>query len=112
MQKANMLAGQINEFIKFVLKNYENKNSYRSNTDKLYQVKLLIDEFQFQIIADELWRINQYSWEEKYTHLLVERFKKGFTVIDEYVKNNYNDLYILSARLYTLNNLSMAFSKR
>lgn len=110
MQKANMLAENINGFINYVHKRYENKNSYILNTDKLYQIKLLIEEFKFQIIADELQRINQFTWDEKYTHILVDRFRKGLNVIDEYVENNYNDLFIFSARLYTLNSLSLAFS--
>ncbi|MDQ0199808.1 hypothetical protein [Neobacillus ginsengisoli] len=113
MQKANMLVENINGFIKFVHKSHENsKNSFILNTDKVYQIKLLIEEFKFQIIADELMRINKFTWDEKYTYLLVDRFKKGLNIIDEYVENNYNDLFIFSARLYTLKNLSLSFSKK
>lgn len=97
MQKAILLAENIDAFIKFVDKKQENNPS-----DKIYQIKLLIKEFKFQILADELLRINQFSWDEKYTFYLVDRFKKGFDVIDEYVKRHYQDLYIFSARLYTL----------
>lgn len=112
MQKANLLAENINNFIKFVQKNHENQNNFRLNTDKLYQIKLLIEEFRFQILADELLRINQFSWDEKYTHYLVDSFRKGIDIIDEYVKNNYDDLYIFTARLSTLKDLSLSFSKK
>lgn len=110
MQKAIMLAENINDFIKYVQKSNENKNSFRFNPDKLLQVKLLVEEFRFQIIADELLRINQYSWDGKYTHYLVDCYKKGIDIIDEYVRNNYEDLYLLTARLYTLKDLGSIFS--
>ena len=111
MQKAIMLAENINDFIKYVHNSHENKNSFRFNIDKLYQIKLIIDEFKFQILADEILRINQFSWDEKYTYLLVDRFIEGLSIIDEYVKNNYSDLFLLTARLYTLKNLSLSFSR-
>lgn len=112
MQKANMLAENINSFIRFVHKNYQNKPVINKNRDKWYQIKLLIEEYQFQIISDELFRINQYSWDEKYTHLLVDRLKKGMDVLDEYIKNNYEVLYILTARMHTLRSLSESFTKK
>jgi len=106
MQKANMLAEHINDFIQYVQKSYKTKNSLYPDKDKIYQIKLWIEDFKFQIIADELLRINQYSWDEKYTYYLVDQFRKGISIIDEYVTNNYNDLFIFTARLYTLKNLS------
>lgn len=109
MEKALILAQNINDFIKFV-KSHKNKNTFRMDTGKLYQVQLIIEEFKFQIIADELKRINQFDWDGKYTHYLVDQFQQGFNIIDEYVKNNYNELFILSARLYTLKNLSTTFN--
>lgn len=111
MQKAIMLSEQINGFIKYVNKSHENKNNYRSNPDKVYQIKLLIKEYKFQILADELHRINQFDWDEKYSYYLVDRFNQGINIIDEFVKNNYHDLYIFTSRLYTLKNLSLSFSK-
>jgi hypothetical protein len=112
MQKAIMLSENIDGFIKYVYKNYESKNSFRFNLDKLYQIKLLIEEYKFQILADELWRINQFEWDGKYTFLLVDSFIKGINVIDEYVNNNSNELFLLEARLYTLKNLSLSFSRK
>jgi len=112
MEIAKMLAENIDGFVKFVYKHYQNKkNSLILNRDKLYQVKLLVEEFKFQILADELLRINRFIWNEEYTYLLVNRFRKGLSIIDEYVENNYDDLFILTARLHTLKSLSLSLSK-
>ncbi|MED4228296.1 hypothetical protein [Neobacillus cucumis] len=111
MQKAILLAENIHDFIKYVQKNHEHKNSFRFQPDKLYQVKLLIEEYKFQIIADELLRINQYSWDEKYTHYLVDHFSKGLEIINEYVQKNYEDLFLITSRLYILKDLSQTFTK-
>jgi hypothetical protein len=106
MRIARMLAENINGFVIFVHTNYENRHkSYVENPDKLYQLKLLIEEYKFQLIAEELTRINQFVWNEKYTNLLVGRFKKGMLVIEEYIDNNYNDLFLFTGRIYTLKNL-------
>ncbi len=106
MQKALLLAENIKGFIRYVEKH---KNSFMVDADKMYQVKLFINEYKFKIISDELHRINQFEWDGKYTYYLVDSLQKGLTTIDEYVQYNYNDLFILTARLYTLKNLSYSF---
>lgn len=111
MQKAIMLAENIHSFIKLVHKYHHDKNSFRVNPDKLYQIKLIIEDFKFQIIADELLRINQYDWNEKYTFYLVDQFNQGITIIAEYLKNNYDDLFLLSGRVYTLKSQSFSLRK-
>jgi hypothetical protein len=110
-QKAMMLSENIIGFIKYVQKRHEHKNSIRFHPDKLYQIKLFIEEYKFQILADELLRINQFDWDGKYTYYLVDQFKEGFNIIDEYVKNNYQDLFLLTARLHTLKDLSQSFTR-
>jgi len=113
MQKANMLAENIDGFIKFIQKNHEkSKINFIINPDKIFQIKLLSEEFKFQRIADELLRINRFAWDEKYTYLLVDKFIEGLNIIDEYVEINYIELYIFTARLYTLKNLCISFSKK
>jgi REP element-mobilizing transposase RayT len=111
MQKANLLADNIHEFIKFVEKNHEPENRFILNKDKSYQVKLYIEEYKFQLLADELKRINRFAWDEKYTYWLVNQFMTGINIIDEFVKNNDEDLFIFSARLYTIKNLCWSFSE-
>ncbi|MFD2443848.1 hypothetical protein ACFSO7_07605 [Bacillus sp. CGMCC 1.16607] len=111
MQKAILLAENIQAFIRFVYKNYEMKNDF-FDRDKLYQIKLLIEEYKFRLLADELLRINQFQWDGRYSYYLVDNLKQGLDIIDEYVKNNINDLFLLSARLYTLKNISLSFSRK
>ncbi|EKN67621.1 hypothetical protein BABA_12865 [Neobacillus bataviensis LMG 21833] len=111
MQKANMLAEQINDFIQYVKKSFNPRNSLYANKDKIYQIKLWVEEYKFQIIADELHRINQFSWDEKYTFYLVDQFRKGINIIEEYVSNNYNDLFLFTSRIYTLKNLIQLLKK-
>lgn len=110
MEKANLLARNILTFIKFVQTCHDKKNSSYTNTDKVYQIKLIIIEYKFRILAEELLRINRFTWDEKYTHYLVDQLQKGINVIDEYVQHNYHDLFIFTARLYTLKNLCLSFS--
>lgn len=64
MKIANMLADNIIVFIDFVYYKYENQNRFNSNKDKLYQLKLLVEEFQLQMLSDELLRINMHTWDE------------------------------------------------
>lgn len=111
MQKANLLAENINGLITYVQKSHINKNSNRFTPDKLFQIKLLIEEYKFQILADELIRINKFDWDEKYTYYLVDQFKEGLKIIEEYVKNSFDELFLLTSRLYTLKSLSESFSR-
>ncbi|WP_152966784.1 hypothetical protein [Sporosarcina globispora] len=110
MQKATLLAENIRDFLTFLNKNLE-RNIFYMDTDKLHQIKLIAEDFKFQILADELLRINRFVWDPKYTNYLVDRFEKGLIIIDEYVQRNNNSLFMVTGRLYTLKNLSSLFSK-
>lgn len=110
MQKATLLAENINDFLTFLNKNLE-KNIFYMDTGKLRQIKLIAEDFKFHILADELMRINRFVWDPKYTNYLVNQFLKGLIIIDEYVQRNYNSLFMVTGRLYTLKNLSSLFSK-
>ena len=110
-EKADMLAENMIGFIQYVQLSYQLNNSHLSNPDKLYRLKLLLQEFQFRIIADELLRINRFIFDEKYTAILVNRFRKGIQIIGEFIENNYNDLYIFTPRLYTLRSIGSSFSQ-
>jgi len=111
MIKANMLAENIKDFIEYVHKHYQENNVYLSNPDKLYRLKLIIEEFQLHIIADELLRINKFIYDEKYTSILVNSFREAINIIGEFIENNYNDLFIFIPRLHTLRSISCSFSK-
>lgn len=109
MEIANQLADNINGFIKFVYTNWHNESSIIVNRDKWYQITLFVEEYKLQMIADELERINRFCWNESYTTLLVDDLKKALAVLSEFVDRNYDDLFILTARLHTLKNLSFVF---
>ena len=110
MQKANLLADHIDAFIKYVDKCYRSHTVYW-NTDKWYQIKLWIEEYKMNMIVAELYRINRFSWDEKYTLYLVRQFQKGFKNIEEYVNHHYHDLFLITGRLHTLKNLCQFFIK-
>ncbi|MFS0782580.1 hypothetical protein [Bacillus sp. 1P06AnD] len=105
MKKAILLAENLKDFVAFIYTFQGKKLSSLLHMDKLVQVRLLAEEYQFQIIADELERINQFSWNGKYTHLLVEELQEGINVIAEYAERNYDDLFLFTARIDTLKKL-------
>lgn len=109
-EKANLLAENIRGFIQFVSRSYQQKNNYLSDPDKLYRLKLLVEEFHLQIIADELTRINKFIYDEKYTALLVNRFRKSIHIIGDYIEQNSDDLFIFTARLHTLRSINRSFT--
>ncbi len=102
MQKANLLAENMKGFADFVQECYDQKTGLVLNHDKLYQVKSWMEEYKFQSLADEILRINRFEWDEKYTLLLVDRFRKGFSIIEWFVENNPEDLFVLTARMHSL----------
>ncbi|MGN1402044.1 MAG: hypothetical protein ACI4XL_11120 [Bacillus sp. (in: firmicutes)] len=105
MAMANLLADNVDGFIQFVSHNLNNESVFVKDTNKIIQLSLLINEYKFQLVSDELHRINQFHWNEKYTHLLAEDLLRGVTVIDEFVERNNQELFIFSARLHTIKNL-------
>jgi hypothetical protein len=111
MQKSLMLSENVYGFISYIKKSFEEKNSNRFHPDKLLQVKLLVEEYKFKQLADELHRINQFEWDGKYSYILINEIESGLRVITEYVQNNYEDLFFLTARIYTLNQLCLSFTR-
>lgn len=110
MQIANLLADQVDNFIEFV-KGQEKKKSLVLNQDKWYQVRLFLEEFRFSLVADELHRINTFSWNESYTILLVNDILNGTAVIEEFAERNYDDLFLLTAKLFTIKELCRLLKK-
>lgn len=108
MQKANLLADNILQFVKLVNKSYQQNK--KSNLH--YQLMLMVEDFKFQSLANEIKRVNNVISEDNYTLLLVERFKKGMPVIEELVGRNYDELYIFTAKIYTLKNLCTLFNEK
>jgi len=108
-EKALLLGNQLREFVAFVHQSYRD-NTYMSDKDQLYRLKNLVDEYKFQLLAEEILRINQFSWEAKGTEILVGRVRKGITSIHNYIENNRNGLFIFSARVYTIKTACKSFT--
>jgi hypothetical protein len=105
MQKANLLADNILGFVDLVNKTYRlNKKS-----NLLYQLTLMVEDYKFQSTAHEIKRVNAVTSEEDYTLLLVERFKKGLPAIEEFIERNYDELYLFTAKIHTLKNITAIF---
>jgi hypothetical protein len=101
-QKARLLATNIKEFVDLVQNGNNQPFGQLANSEKLFRLKLIIEEFRIETIADELIRVNTHTWDEQASRILVDRFITAFHHIKEYVENNYNDLFFVSARIYTL----------
>lgn len=108
-EKAKLLAENLIGFMEFVEKSYQNKQ-YMTNPDMLFRLRNLVDEYRFQLHAEEILRINRYLWDEKATSTLIKRVRKGLNSIDEYIGNNMDELFIFSARLYTLQSICRSFT--
>lgn len=102
MEKAILLGENIKDFVEYVQKSYQEKNQHLSNLDKLFRLKLIVEEYKLHIISSELLRINRFEYDEKYTKLLVNDFRKAIDIIGEYIDQNQDDLFIFTARLYAL----------
>ncbi|WP_428908170.1 hypothetical protein [Niallia sp. Krafla_26] len=102
MDKANLLAQSIKGFVQYVQKSYLENNRNLSHPDKLYRLKLLVEEYKLLILSDELMRINRFVYEKDYTKILVDRIRKAIKEVGEYIDQNDNDLFIFTARLKAL----------
>lgn len=109
-EKAILLAENLLGFVQFVDLNYHNNRTYASDPDKLYRLKNLVDEYNFQTLAKEILRINRFSWVENETEVLVNRVRKGIDSVDEYIKNNLEGLFLFSPRVYTIKCLNDSFT--
>lgn len=109
-EKIILLAENLLGFVTFVQNSYIH-NTYMSDKEQLYRLKNLVDEYKLQLLAEELIRINRFSWEKEETEPLVERVNKGVNSINEYIKNNLDGLFIFSARVYTLKSNCEMFSR-
>ena len=110
MQMATLLADHVDSLIDFVRKT-EKKKSLTVKQDKWHQVRLFLEEFRFSLVADELHRINTFSWNESYTILLVNDIQKGMAVIEEFAERNYDSLFLLTAKIHTIKQLCRVFER-
>ncbi|MFE8699207.1 hypothetical protein ACFYKX_01085 [Cytobacillus sp. FJAT-54145] len=110
MEKANMVADNLHCLIQLVNDSYAKKSTIVENQDKLYRLRHLIEEFKFQILADELKRVNRFVWDEKVSYLLMGRIIDKINVIDEYIQSNYHDLFLFSPRVDIIKSVISTFN--
>lgn len=107
-EKAKLLSETLLSFNDLVIKQYQT-NNFLSDPDKLFRLKNLVEEYKLHLLGSEILRINQFSYEEKETDILVERVKKAVYNIDEYIENNLEGLFIFSAKLHSLKAICRMF---
>ncbi|KKK38528.1 hypothetical protein WQ57_07950 [Mesobacillus campisalis] len=100
--KAILTASHMKEFAEFVDYGYIAKPQLIPNREKHFRLKMLMEEFNFLGVANELLRLNQYVCEQRETKMLLDRFSHGLRHVAEYVSQNQEDLYLFSGRIYTL----------
>ncbi|WP_053363048.1 hypothetical protein [Bacillus sp. FJAT-27251] len=101
-QKTIMIASHMKEFAQFVHYSYTAKPHLMPNRDKHFRLKMLMEEFNFIGVANELLRLNQYVCEQRETKMLLDRFNYALRHIAEYISQNQEDLFLFSGRIYTL----------
>ena len=65
MQKAKLLTVNLQGLIDLVFRIHEQQSNIVVNQDILYRLKLLVEEFRLQILADELKRLTKFAGEER-----------------------------------------------
>jgi len=101
-QKLILLAIAIKEFVELVISSDNRGFDENSNSEKLFRLKLIVEEYRLGTIAEELLRVNTHTWDERASNILIDRFITAFQPISEYVENNQKDLFMYSGRIYTL----------
>lgn len=97
-----LFAENVRNFVQYVEKSYKRKNKHLSNLDKLFRLKMLTEEYKLKLYANELIRVNKFGYDEKTSNILVSRIEEALKIIDEYVSNNVDDLFIFTARTSVL----------
>ncbi|MBM4762755.1 hypothetical protein [Bacillus sp. B15-48] len=101
-QKVLLLATSLKNFVHFVHDRFHKKFESISNKEKLIRLKLLVEEYQFKTIANELLRLNKVSFDEHQTRLLIARFIDSFRHVVDFFEHNKSELFIFSGRIYTI----------
>lgn len=103
-EKALLLGETLQTFYQYVYNHYE-KKKISFDVDKIFRLKCLLDEFQFDLLGKEISRINTFMWMEQETAPLLIRVKKYIKIMEEYVENNKADLFLFSPRIMFIKNL-------
>ncbi|RIW32037.1 hypothetical protein D3H55_14275 [Bacillus salacetis] len=111
IERAKLLAVNLQGFLDLVKRTYEQNSFIVLNQDILYRLNLLVEEFRFQILADELFRLTKYEDEEKQTLKNVEKVNEKLVILEEFVQHNYDDLFIFSGRVHSMRSIINLFDE-
>jgi hypothetical protein len=111
-ERAKLLAVNLQGFIDLVDRTVEQHSFIVLNKDILYRLKLLVEEFRFQILADELFRLTKYESEEKQTLMNIEKVNEKIVILEEFVQQNYDDLFIFSGRVHSIRSIIEMFNEQ
>ncbi|WP_421385332.1 hypothetical protein ACOJQI_11375 [Bacillus salacetis] len=112
MERAKLLTMNLQGFIDLVNRTYEQHSYIVLNQDLLYRLKLLVEEYRFQLLADELKRLTRYEGEEKQTLMNIEKVKEKISIIDDFIQVNYDDLFIFSGRVHSIRSIIDMFEEK
>jgi hypothetical protein len=112
MERAKLLTMNLQGLIDLVNRTYEHQSYIVLNKDVLHRLKLLVEEFRFQLLADELNRLTKYEGEEKQTLMNIEKVNEKIGILDEYIQGNYDDLFIFSGRVHSIRSIIDMFEEQ
>jgi hypothetical protein len=112
MERAKLLTMNLQGFIDLLNRTYEHHSYMVLNQDVLYRLKLLVEEYRFQLLADELKRLTQYEGEEKQTLMNIKKVNEKIGIIDEFIQSNYDDLFIFSGRVHSIRSIIDMFDEQ
>ncbi|WP_456274830.1 hypothetical protein [Bacillus sp. AK031] len=110
-QMAKLLALNLQGFIDLVDRTYRQPSAIVLNQEILYRLKLLVEEFRFQILTDELLRLSKYEGEDKQTLMNIEKVNEKIAIMEEFVEQNYDDLFLFTGRIHSIRSIINTFNE-
>ncbi|MGM0845715.1 MAG: hypothetical protein ACQEUT_12115 [Bacillota bacterium] len=99
---AKMIAENLQGFLDLVNRTYDHHSYYVLHQDTLYRLKLLVEEFRLKTFAEELFRLTKYETEEKQILMNIEKVHEKMIILEEFIENNQNDLFIFTGRVHSI----------
>lgn len=112
MVSAKLLALNLQGFLQLVERTNTQHSFIVLNKENLYRLRLLVEEFRLQALTEELLRLTKYEGEERQTLMNVEKISEKMMIIEEFVADNYDDLFIFSGRVYSIRSIIEGFNNR
>ncbi|WP_113928014.1 hypothetical protein [Bacillus sp. P14.5] len=112
MSSAKLLALNLQGLLDLVNRTYQQHSFIVLDQEILYRLKLLVEEYRLQALTDELFRLTKYDEEEKQTLMNIEKVHEKVIVLDEFIHNNYDDLFLFSGRVHSILSIIEAINNK